>query len=996
MHLGSRSLLAMFAVCLGINMASAQAPDFTREVRPILARYCFKCHGPDEKTRKAKLRLDVPIKPDDVVIAPGSPSKSELVARIHAKNVDAIMPPASTKMVLSDTQKKVLTQWIASGAKFEQHWAFVPPRPADTPTVRNKSWVRNPIDAFVLARLEKESLEPSPRADARTLIRRLSLDLIGLPPTLEETEEFVTGWNTPARRDAVYEAAVDRLLASPRYGERWARRWLDLARYADTNGYEKDRPRIIWPYRDWVIKALNDDMPFDQFTIEQIAGDMLPNPTPAQIVATGFHRNTMVNEEGGIDPLEFRYYAVVDRVNTTGTTWLGLTMGCAQCHSHKYDPLSQREFYETMAFLNNADEPDYLIPDPAIAEKRFAIARKAIALENDLAKKFPGGEEALQRKFAEWNKAESARGVTWQVLRPSSMTTNMADLDILPDDSIVASGDQSKRDTYALTFKSKLAGVTALRLEAIPHDSLPDRGPGRTYYEGRKGDFFLSEITALVDGKPTKFSGASHDFASGGAKGGAKAAIDGNPLSGWSTADQPGKRHAAVFNFEKPVNIAGEMHVTLLFERYFASALGRFRISVTTDVRRAEATSHGADIEAIFAKAERTGPEKKRLMRRFLEVAPELAGARTEIEKLRATMPAHSITMVMKERSPAHPRATHIHHRGEFLQTRERVTAKVPAVFPPLPSGAPNNRLGFARWLVAPENPLTSRVTVNRQWQAFFGHGIVRTTEDFGLQGEMPTHPELLDWLAQEFVRQKWSMKRLHKLIVMSAAYQQSSRVAPALLAKDPQNRLLARGPRVRLEAEQIRDNLLAVSGLLSAKIGGPSVFPPQPASVTTEGVYGAIKWKPSTGEDRYRRGLYTFLKRSIPYAMFATFDGVTGEICQARRDTSNSPLQALTMLNDQVVLECAQALGTRIADAPGTVEERVELLFRRCLMRTPTKDERDALAAFHHRQHGRLKTGALNAKTIAGSDGGDLAARAAWTLTARAVMNLDEMITKE
>jgi hypothetical protein len=435
----------------------------------------------------------------------------------------------------------------------------------------------------------------------------------------------------------------------------------------------------------------------------------------------------------------------------------------------------------------------------------------------------------------------------------------------------------------------------------------------------------------------------------------------------------------------------------MLFERYYASSLGRFRISVTTEARRAEASGHGADIVQILAKDKRSDQEKTRLMQRFLQVTPELAAARQEIAKLRATMPALGITMVMKERSPAHPRSTHIHHRGEFLQPKERVQSGLPAILAAQRAGdAPRHRLDFARWLVAPDNPLTARVVMNRQWQAFFGRGIVRTTEDFGLQGDLPTHPELLDWLAQEFVRQKWSMKQMHKLIVLSNTYQQSSRLTPDLLKKDPENKLLARGPRVRLEAEQIRDSLLAVSGLLSAKIGGPSVFPPQPASVTTEGVYGAIKWTPSTGEDRYRRGMYTFLKRSIPYAMFATFDGVTGETCQARREISNSPLQALTMLNDLVVIEAAQALGKRIAESPGSVEDRATLLFRRCLMRAPTEDERAALVEFYQRQFERIKAGKLNAATIAGAKDGDAVQRAAWTLTARAVMNLDEMITKE
>jgi hypothetical protein len=998
MHLGTQTFLVVaWLVWFGASPARSQVPDFAREVRPILARFCFKCHGPDEKTRKGGLRLDVPVKAGDMVLAPGHADKSELVARVESKDKDTAMPPASTKAELTGVQKSVLRRWIASGAKFEEHWAFVPPRPVEPPKVKNAGGVRNPIDAFILARLEKEGLALSPPAEPRTLIRRLSLDLIGLPPTEQEADEFAAAYQAAgAKRDLVVEKAVDRLLDSPRYGERWARRWLDLARYADTNGYEKDRPRVIWPYRDWVIQAINDDMPFDQFTVEQIAGDLLPKPTPGQIVATGFHRNTMVNEEGGIDPLEFRYYAVVDRVNTTATAWLGLTMSCAQCHSHKYDPVSQREFYQMMAFLNNADEPDYLIPDAAIAKQRGDIEAKIAGLMADLANRFPGGNEAFERKFAEWDQRESAKAVAWTVLRPTKMSANMPYLELQDDGSILAGGDQTKSDTYALTFDTKLRGVTALRLEALPDDSLPDRGPGRVYYEGRKGDFFLSEFTVALGGKPARFNGASHDFSTGGAKAGATFAIDGNPSTGWSTADQPGKPHEAVFNFEKPVDFTGDVKIGMLFERYYASGLGRFRIAATTDAKRAEATSHGDALEAILVKKDRSDDEKQRLRRRFLEVAPELAAARQEIDKLRAGMPAYSTTMVMKERSAANPRPTRIHHRGEFLQAKAPVEPGVPSVLPAMPNDAPRNRLGFARWLVAADNPLTARVTMNRQWQAFFGRGIVRSTDDFGLQGDLPTHPELLDWLAQEFVREKWSMKAMHKRIVMSAAYQQSSVITPELLAKDPENKLLARGPRVRLEAEQIRDSLLAVSGLLSPKQGGPSVFPPQPASVTTEGVYGALAWKTSTGEDRYRRGLYTFLKRSIPYAMFATFDGVTGETCQARREISNSPLQALTMMNDLVVIEAAQALGKRIAESPGSTEERATLLFRRCLMRSPTKDERTALVAYHQQQQERLQSGKLNAATIAGTKDGEVVQRAAWTLVARAVMNLDEMITKE
>jgi len=970
----------------------ADNPDFAREVRPILARYCFKCHGPDERYRKAKLRLDEEKSAHKSVIVPGRPQESELIQRIFAPDRDTIMPPPSTKTTLSKEQKDILKRWVAAGGEYQRHWAFVPPRQRALPEVKERGWPKNAIDYFVLSRLEAEGLKPSPAADRYTLIRRLCLDLIGLPPAPEEVDAFLKDTSSKA-----YEKLVDHLLASPHYGERWARRWLDVARYADTNGYEKDRPRIIWPYRDWVIRAINADMPFDQFTIEQIAGDLLPKPTADQIVATGFHRNTMVNEEGGIDPLEFRYYAVVDRVNTTGTTWLGLTIGCAQCHSHKYDPITQGEYYQTLAFLNNADEPDYFIPDPAIARRRAEIETKITELMKELPGRFPGGKKALDEAFIAWQRRESQNAVAWQVLRPTVMKTSMPHLTLLPDGSVLASGDQTKSDTYDLTFGERIQGVAALRLEVLPHESLPGNGPGRTYYEGTKGDFFLSELSLTVAGKTVPFGAVSDDLGTAG-KASARFAVDGNPATAWTTSNRPGQRHEAVFTFARPMDLDGSTAMRMLFERYYASGLGRFRISVTTASKRAEASAHGAEVEAALATAEdKRGPkERDILLKRFLETVPQLGNLRTEIEKLKASLPAYQITMVMKERPPENLRPTHRHHRGEYLQAKEKVQPGALSTLQPLPGNEPRNRLGFARWLVSPDNPLTARVTVNRQWQAFFGQGIVKTTEDFGIQGNLPTHPELLDWLAIEFMKRGWSMKKLHRLIVMSAAYQQSSRTTPELLARDPENKLLARGPRVRLEAELIRDSLLRASGLLSDKIGGPSVFPPQPASVSTEGVYGPIKWEVSKGEDRYRRGLYTFLKRSIPYAMFATFDGATGDACLARREISNTPLQGLTMLNDLVVIEAAQSLGRKIAESSGSDAARVTELFRRCLTRQPTTEEQASLLDFYGRQLERLRAGKLDARTIAGGKDGNILHRAAWTLVARAVFNLDEMITKE
>jgi hypothetical protein len=1163
--------------------ARGEDADFNRDVRPVLARHCFKCHGPDDKARKAKLRLDLrsgavrKTRSGNRPIVPGKPDRSELVRRIFAKDPHDVMPPPAVKNPLSAGEKHLLRRWIAAGAEYKPHWALVAPRQAPLPKVEQTDWPRNAIDYFVLARLEAVGLRPSPTADRYTLARRLYLDLIGMPPTPQEADAFV---HDPAP-DA-YEKLVERLLASPHYGERWARRWLDLARYADTNGYEKDRARSISPYRDWVIQALNGDLPFDEFTIDQLAGDMLPGATLEQRVATGFHRNTMLNEEGGIDPLEYRFHAMTDRVATTGTVWLGLTLGCAQCHTHKFDPIPHREYYRFMAFLNNADEPEMEVPRPELAARRAQLETRIAAREANLLNRFPpadglrwhvprparllscggatmkdlgdgsvllsgknpeqdsytvvidsdatgveavrvealtdpslpstgpgrtphgnfvlteiavtaaprdqpdqarpvklvraeadfaqdgfpaahaidgnpktgwaihgkdpwnvnraatftlakpvgfaggtrwtirldqryGGHHTLgrfrvslgkalhdgrplairrrdnlERKFAEWLRREGSRAVRWTVLRPAEVTSNLPHLTVLDDSSVLASGDQTKRDVYDLNFRTELKGVTAIRLEALPHDSLPKHGPGRVYYEGAAGDFFLSEIALTAGGRPVPLTHASPASAA--------PAIDGKPETGWSIADAHGRAHAAVFNLAQPLADAKSLQVRLLFERYYSAPLGRFRISVTTDTRRAEAHGLPADIEALLLipVGRRTVAQRDRLLRYFLSVAPELAAEREAIHKLLDRMPAYPTTLVLAERPPENPRTTYVHHRGEFLQPTERVEPDVLSVLPPLPKDAPRNRLTLARWLVDPHNPLVGRVTVNRQWAAFFGRGLVSTTGDFGYQGEPPTDPVLLDWLAVELVGQGWSLKKIHRLMVISATYRQSSRVTPELVAKDPHNLLLARGPRFRIDAELVRDAALTASGLLSPRIGGPSVFPPQPPGVTSEGTYGALAWKPSEGPDRYRRGLYTFSKRTAPYAMFTTFDAPSGEACVARREVSNTPLQALTLLNDTVFVEAAQALGRQISAQPGTAETRAAGLFRRCLTRPPSPDELDLLVTFYRTQKQRFAGKALNAAAVAGPGAGDPAERAAWTAVARALLNLDETMTKD
>ncbi|REJ89722.1 MAG: DUF1553 domain-containing protein [Planctomycetota bacterium] len=1008
MSINRRSILIAAIALTAIQpLAADDAPDFAREVRPILAKNCFKCHGPDDETREAGFRIDlaesVRTEADSgaVPITPGDPAASEVIRRIFADDPAERMPPADSNLQLTENEQHTIRRWVAAGAEYSPHWAFVRPVRPEIPPVADENWPRNQIDHFILARLEQEGLAPSPPADRYTLIRRVSLDLIGLPPTPEEVDAFVND-----QTEGAYQRLVDRLLRSPHYGERWARRWLDLARYADTNGYEKDRPRSIWPYRDWVIDALNDDMPFDRFTIEQLAGDMLPGATVEQRIATGFHRNTMLNEEGGIDPLEFRFHAMTDRVATTGTTWLGLTLGCAQCHTHKYDPISHREYYQLMAFRDNADEPELDLPDPALEEQYQQQLEQADQLLAGLGSTIddprPENErrrEAVDREFAAWLEQQREQTVDWTPLTPVAMSSNLPLLTLEEDNAVFVSGDTTKLDTYQLTYRPELEGITAVRLEALPDDRLPAHGPGMTYYEGTKGDFFLGEFELTADGTPVVIADASESYAEnrfGANPVSAALCTDGNVQTGWSVHGRIGERHTAVFLLQEPLGKCDELKLKMIFGRHFASSLGKFRLSATTDPRRAQARDLTEEVESLLALPDGDLDEAQlqTLRTAFLLQAPELAEQTQQIRHLRKR-PAAVTTLVMLERPPENPRPTHIHHRGEFLQPTEPVVPAVPGFLADDDAASVKTRLDFARWIVSSDNPLTARVAVNRQWAAFFGRGIVGTQEDFGIQGDPPTHPQLLDWLAVELMEDGWSMKRLHKLIVMSAAYRQSSIVSPEHLEADPGNRLLGRAPRIRLEAEVLRDSILTASGLLSPKIGGPSVYPPQPASVTSEGTYGALPWTASEGEDRYRRSLYTFSKRTAPFAMYATFDGPSGEACVARRDKSNTPLQALTLLNDQMFIEASQALGREFAMAGGPVEDRMTRLFRRCLTRPPGAEEVADLTQFFESQLTRFESGELDAAVVSGEGEADPTTRAAWTVTARILLNLDEMVMR-
>jgi len=1007
---------SVFVLLMFIGLPGFGAtPDFARDVRPVLSNHCFQCHGPDDDSREAGLRLDTQEGVESVLNRKDL-RLSSLIERIHADDEDIVMPPTESNKPLSREQKELLRDWVISGGEWTQHWAFIPPERKSPPGTSD--WGRNEIDAFALQRMEAVGLKPAPEADPYTLIRRLYLDLIGLPPTPAQADQWKARiWSdaddagrSGAIDETQWQALVTELLGASAWGERWARRWLDLARYADTNGYEKDRDRSIWPYRDWVINALNSGMPFDQFTIEQIAGDMLPDATQSQHVATGFHRNTMLNEEGGIDPLEFRFHAMTDRVATTGTTWLGLTLGCAQCHTHKYDPISHREYYGLMAFLNNADEPTLTLIDEATAEKNLERQDRAQALIRGLPNKWPGDaaqseagrQKDLDAAFDAWLEQESANAVEWRNMIPVETRSSLPSLAIEDDAVIFASGDTAKRDDYWITLAAPDEPVTAIQLEVLPDDRLPGGGPGTTYYEGTIGDFFLNEITVSANGMPHTITRATESWAKDrfGRDSGASLTIDGDVQTGWSVHERIGERHVAVFQLEKPVPASVPVEVHMTFGRHFASSLGRFRFLATSTDRRPTARDHTRRIAELLAKdaESRSADETAELLTAFLMQAPQLKEHSDEIRKLLKPVDV-SETLVMQERPAGQTRVTHRHHRGEYLQAEEVVAPMTPAVLHPLPDDAPADRLALARWLVSPKNPLTARVVVNRHWAAIFGTGIVRTLDDFGLQGEFPTHPDLLDWLAVTFVEDDdWSLRELHRRIVSSALYRQSAVATPTARRIDPDNRLLSHSPRYRMDAEIIRDRLLVASGVYHEQVGGPSVFPPQPAGVQ-DAAYRKGEWKESEGPQRYRRSLYTFSRRTSPFAMLSTFDGPSGESCIARRNRSNNPLQALTLLNDTMFTELARkaALASRSKDA--TYETTLRDLFRRVLTRPPTPDEVSSLRAFAEQLRSSFSSDPARANKVTGEDASadiDVVESAVWVGVARALFALDETVMRE
>ncbi len=1062
--------------------------DFNRDIRPILSDACFTCHGPEEESRQGNLRLDTK---EDVfadrggyhLIVPGNSAASKLYQRISSRQRP--MPPVSSGRVLTPKQIELFREWIDQGAKWQSHWAFDPPRRPAIPEVKDKTWPKNPIDNFILARLEAEGLKPSPEADKATLLRRVSFDLTGLPPTPADVDSFLTDHSPDA-----YEKRVDQLLKSPHYGERMAMQWLDLARYADTHGFHIDSLREMWPWRDWVIDAFNHNMRFDEFTLEQLAGDLLPNATLQQKIASGFNRNNMINFEGGAIPEEYHVEYVVDRASTTATTWLGLTMGCARCHDHKYDPIKQKDFYRFFAFFNTVPErgldgyqgnADPVLPLPTPEQKRqledlnqqianvlAAMPEKdVLALRNEWQKTSlatlpepPAEGLATHYRFnsdlTDAFSKHDGKVVRGEVIYEDGPTGKAAEFGGETEVNLGQAGDFDTHEPFALSLWVNLYGLKSsevlqkkdtsanwagyvlafddvaytgrhernlrlvVRLAARWPDSAievrtKDRVPmDRSHHVlvNYDGSGKAAGLQLYVDGKawPTE---VAKDALSGSFRTSAPLEIGNKNTGGLFQGLLDDLRiYTRTLTPDDDENLAVHLPARVLLNE-LAGAPAKEIASLQPDKPQQE-----ADIGEL-AKAESKEQKQARLEKQqqaalseyFLKHdAPEkyqqlysrLKELRKEREKLEKSI---TTTMVMAEMSK--PRDTFVLRRGEYNNKDEKVTPGVPSFLPPMARDLPANRLGLAKWILDPANPLTARVAVNQYWQQYFGIGIVKTAEDFGSQGEPPSHPQLLDWLATEFVRRGWDIKAMQRLIVTSATYRQSSQTSRELIERDPENRLFARGPRFRLPAELIRDNTLAISGLLNDKIGGPSVYPYQPKGLWEEMAFGegysGQRYTPSSGPDLYRRGMYTVWKRTVPPPSLNLFDAPDREKCTGRRAVTNTPLQALVLLNDPVYVEASRALAQRVLRNGGKSDRaRVDFAFKLATARTPDTRERaillTSLKEFRstYRQDREDADNLLlvgEAKADAKLDPRELAA---WTTISSMILNLDETITKQ
>lgn len=1008
-------VVAVIFFCFAAN---SEEVDFNRDIRAILSDNCIQCHGPDESSREADLRLD--IRENAVAdlggyaaIVPGKSSKSEIIARILSDDPNEVMPPPKTKKHLAEAQIETLKTWIDQGAEYQEHWSFLPLSQSEAPA--ETGWGKNPVDQWVGAALKARGIKPSAEANSYTLIRRLYIDLIGLLPESDAIEKFVAAH--AENPDAAVSKLADELLASDHYGERWGRHWLDQARYADSNGYTIDGERTMWPYRDWVIRALNEDVPFDRFTIEQLAGDLLPNPSRAQLVASGFHRNTLINQEGGTDDEQFRNEEVVDRVNTTGAVWLGLTLGCAQCHSHKFDPISQKEYFEMFAFFNSGLDVNNAGKTLEVSEGEMFLDNpdpaKLKALE-DAKSALATVEKSRSKRQELWEKemltAESGKAAVtkWRPLKPVKyLSADGAILTKLEDDSIL-SAKGGPREIYSVTYEAPKQPVAAVRLRVLPHKSLPKNGPGAA----GNGNFVLTRVDIRHGGKDVAIASAQHDHAQPNFSSGYL--IDGNPEKGWAInvgkGSAPGAKmnapHEAHFTLADKIPADGKsLEVILHHEKNNYYNIGRFAVDVST-TPPATLSAEKLLTTLMVDPKKRSSEQKKFLIAEFNKVDVEKRNASKAVIAAKKALGFGSAakTMIMQELSK--PRETYIHERGDFLRL-DKATGPlqpgVPAVFPGLPSEVKKpNRLDLAHWLMRDDHPLTARVTVNRVWMRYFGKGLVETENDFGTQGAFPSHPGLLDWLARRFMADGWSMKKLHKLIVTSATYRQSSNLRKDI--SDPLNQMLARQSRIRFDAEIVRDAALTASGLISRKIGGPGVTPPQP-----EGVYSftqrKVNWVAAKGAQRYRRAMYTKFIRAAPYPLLTTFDSPDFQSVCTSRVRSNTPLQSLTMANDASIFELAQGLGSRMMrDIGGTDSvanrDRIRHGFALCLSRIPDDDEVEAVAYFQEQQVSKFEKDPEAAEEVAPAEypesDFDVAVAAAWTSVARALMNTDEFITRE
>lgn len=1008
--------------------AATRTVDFVADIEPLLKKNCHSCHGAEHQ--EGGLRLDAKARAlagGDLgkEIIPGKSGESRLI-RVVAGGDDEIgaMPPEGKGQPLTAAQIGLLRAWIDQGAQWpdaaamelvaRKHWSFQPVKAFIPPTVADAARLQEPLDAFILAKLEQQKLALSPPVDRATLLRRMYLDLHGLPPTPQAVDDFLAD----SRPDAT-ERQIDRLLASPAYGERFARHWLDQARYADSDGYEKDKPRpFAWRYREWVIAALSADLSFRDFTIQQLAGDLLPGATLDARIATGLHRNTLHNTEGGIDPEEDRVKKTVDRTNTLGAVWLGLTLGCAQCHTHKYDPITNREYYSLYAFFNSIQETDIEAPLPAdlaqLEQSRVAHAAKQQLLKDALT---AYEKNNLADAQAQWE-AQQNSPARWDPLSISKATSKLgATLTSQSDGSLLAAGKNVISDVYTLETSWSGQPLTAIRLEVLPDASLPSQGPGRS----KNGNFVLAKIRLLAhpkDGAEQEiaFTAARSDFAQKSFS--ADLAFNENPADGWAIAPEFGKRHVAVFELKEPLAIAAGTKLTVILDQHYGQKdphnLGRWRLSATSSPTPVPLEGIPTAVAEALAKApqERSPVQVAAVVNYFKSVDPEHVRLRDELAKHQAAaprLPDDRKAQAVAEMSP--PRSTRVLVRGDFLNPGDEVQRETLSVLPGLPPEGNRSRLELAQWVVSDSNPLTPRVTVNRAWMQLFGRGIVPTVDDFGKQGEKPSHPELLDRLAADFVRRGWSLKQLHRRIVASAAYQQSSSLRDDLHEIDPENALFARQTRRRVEAEIIRDLSLAASGLLAGRIGGPSVRPPQPGEYSSLTYANAAKWVDSQGADRYRRGLYTFFQRTSPYPMLAAFDAPDSTECAVKRQTSNTPLQALTLWNDPVFVEAAQTLARRVvtevptehaghASPEQTVRARANWAFRLCLARSPSQAELGDVTALFNTQLQLAAQAPAAARPLLGADeppaGVSIAELAAWVNVGRTLLNLDEFVTRE